>query len=260
VGNWGMRENGGNRRCRTATNPLVDAVQRVRIREGPQRVNVRHRLCAQLRPIAEVQGRDVVLNDVHQVLPAVRAARIHVPAVRLMEERHTPTKRRGTTALDNSGASTRTRTLQEHPCGRAHARAHTHARTQTHANTKNQPRTLASRRDSPRSAAVCINFFGMHPTLTHVPPKPHVEPAGLGFTKSSTATFAPKFDAALEHAKPAQQAAQRARGERSRTATPRNFARQRAKAATTGTPDTRDTCTYKVQTQTWRAHLQSRRQ
>lgn len=29
---------------------------------------------------------------------------------------------------------------------------------------------------SPSREAWCISFFGMHPTLTHVPPKPHVVP------------------------------------------------------------------------------------
>lgn len=33
----------------------------------------------------------------------------------------------------------------------------------------------------------------MHPTLTHVPPSPHVVPIGDGCTKSARATFAPRF-------------------------------------------------------------------
>ena len=32
----------------------------------------------------------------------------------------------------------------------------------------------------PRREAWCINFLGMHPTLTQVPPSPHVLPAGEG--------------------------------------------------------------------------------
>lgn len=45
--------------------------------------------------------------------------------------------------------------------------------------------------ECPRSAAWCINFLGMQPTFTQVPPRPHVVPWGDGFTKSNTATFFP---------------------------------------------------------------------
>ena len=55
---------------------------------------------------------------------------------------------------------------------------------------------------SPRRAAWCISFFGMHPTLTQVPPRPHVVPCGVGFTKSQTATFLPYLAAAFEQARP----------------------------------------------------------
>mmetsp|Transcript_29076 Transcript_29076/g.86060 ORF Transcript_29076/g.86060 Transcript_29076/m.86060 type:complete len:207 (-) Transcript_29076:523-1143(-) len=51
-------------------------------------------------------------------------------------------------------------------------------------------------------AALCMSFLGMHPTLTHVPPSPHCVPAGDGFTKSSTATFAPRALASFEAARP----------------------------------------------------------
>ena len=30
--------------------------------------------------------------------------------------------------------------------------------------------------DSPSKAAWCISFFGIHPTLTHVPPRPQADP------------------------------------------------------------------------------------
>ena len=33
-----------------------------------------------------------------------------------------------------------------------------------------QPKQLKSFECSPSKAALCISFFGMHPTLTHVPP------------------------------------------------------------------------------------------
>ena len=48
----------------------------------------------------------------------------------------------------------------------------------------------------------------MQPTLTQVPPRPHVVPGGDGFTKSHTATFGPasdwpsSFDAFFAHARP----------------------------------------------------------
>lgn len=37
----------------------------------------------------------------------------------------------------------------------------------------------------------------MQPTLTQVPPRPHVEPTGDGLTKSARATFAPYYTAHL---------------------------------------------------------------
>ena len=65
-----------------------------------------------------------------------------------------------------------------------------------------QPKADASRMPSPSKDAWCMSFFGMHPTLTHVPPSPHVVPGGDGFTKSHTATFLPSFAARFEHASP----------------------------------------------------------
>ena len=66
-----------------------------------------------------------------------------------------------------------------------------------------QPKAAASAfMPSPSSDAWCISFFGMQPTLTHVPPRPHVVPAGDGFTKSQTATFLPSLAAAFEQARP----------------------------------------------------------
>src|SRR5688572_22892602 len=85
-----------------------------------------------------------------------------------------------------------------------------------------QPYPFAATACSPSSAALCMSFFGMQPTLTQVPPRPHLEPekeersesavfeqtehedgpAGDGFTKSNTATFAPNFWASFEHANP----------------------------------------------------------
>lgn len=55
---------------------------------------------------------------------------------------------------------------------------------------------------SPSNAAWCINFFGMHPTLTQVPPSPHLVPCGEGVTQSSTATRAPLLTASFAHASP----------------------------------------------------------
>lgn len=54
----------------------------------------------------------------------------------------------------------------------------------------------------PRMAAWCISFFGIQPTLTQVPPSPHVVPIGVGFTKSQTATLAPSLAASFDEAKP----------------------------------------------------------
>jgi len=42
----------------------------------------------------------------------------------------------------------------------------------------------------------------MHPTFTHVPPKPHVVPYGDAFTKSANPTLAPNFAARRPHARP----------------------------------------------------------
>jgi hypothetical protein len=44
--------------------------------------------------------------------------------------------------------------------------------------------------------------LGIHPTLTQVPPSPHFDPRGEGFTKSAKATFLPRSAAALDAAKP----------------------------------------------------------
>ena len=92
-----------------------------------------------------------------------------------------------------------------------------------------QPYDVASFIPSPRSAAWCMSFLGMHlrqrrvkvglrvgrrlgirrlrsvaahPTLTQVPPRPQVVPCGVGLTKSQTATFLPYLAAALEQARP----------------------------------------------------------
>ena len=54
----------------------------------------------------------------------------------------------------------------------------------------------------PSEAAKCINFLGMHPTLTQVPPRPHVFPYGDGFTKFASPTRAPSLTARRAHAKP----------------------------------------------------------
>ena len=43
------------------------------------------------------------------------------------------------------------------------------------------------------------SFLGIHPTLTHVPPIPHLVPSGDGLTKSARPTFAP-YDAAVRAA------------------------------------------------------------
>lgn len=47
-----------------------------------------------------------------------------------------------------------------------------------------------------------MSFLGIQPTLTQVPPKPHLVPCGDGLTKSSTATLAPCNAASLAQAKP----------------------------------------------------------
>ena len=49
---------------------------------------------------------------------------------------------------------------------------------------------------------MCMSFFGMQPTFTQVPPRPHWVPTGVGLTKSSTATLRPNADAFLEAASP----------------------------------------------------------
>mmetsp|Transcript_32290 Transcript_32290/g.63091 ORF Transcript_32290/g.63091 Transcript_32290/m.63091 type:complete len:209 (+) Transcript_32290:950-1576(+) len=64
------------------------------------------------------------------------------------------------------------------------------------------PKLLASSAYSPTRVAWCISFLGMHPTLTHVPPRPQVVPEGVGVTKSQTATRAPSAAASLLHASP----------------------------------------------------------
>jgi len=42
----------------------------------------------------------------------------------------------------------------------------------------------------------------MQPTFTHVPPRPHLVPTGLGATKSANPTFAPSYAASLLAANP----------------------------------------------------------
>lgn len=42
----------------------------------------------------------------------------------------------------------------------------------------------------------------MQPTFTHVPPNPHLDPTGEGFTKSASPTLTPKFAASCAQAKP----------------------------------------------------------
>lgn len=42
----------------------------------------------------------------------------------------------------------------------------------------------------------------MQPTFTHVPPRPHLVPRGVGLTKSRQATLAPFATASLAQAKP----------------------------------------------------------
>jgi len=58
---------------------------------------------------------------------------------------------------------------------------------------------------SPHSPEKCIIFLGIHPTLTQVPPIPHLVPIGVGFTKSATPiflSFPPIFLAYLTVASP----------------------------------------------------------
>lgn len=42
-----------------------------------------------------------------------------------------------------------------------------------------QPYFCASFIAVPKRAAWCISFLGMHPTFTHVPPKPHLVPGDM---------------------------------------------------------------------------------
>lgn len=65
-----------------------------------------------------------------------------------------------------------------------------------------QPNLIESSWYSPSRVAWCMSFLGMHPTLTHVPPRPQVVPLGEGVTKSQTATRAPSLAASLLHARP----------------------------------------------------------
>ena len=47
------------------------------------------------------------------------------------------------------------------------------------------PKARASFNELPSSAAWCINFLGMQPTLTQVPPKPHLVPARTQLVRHS---------------------------------------------------------------------------
>lgn len=47
-----------------------------------------------------------------------------------------------------------------------------------------------------------MSFFGIQPTFTQVPPRPHVVPIGEGLTKSATATLALNYAASFEEAIP----------------------------------------------------------
>ena len=53
----------------------------------------------------------------------------------------------------------------------------------------------------------------MQPTLTQVPPIPHVVPYGLGFTKSAKPTFAPYLAAVLADARPPEPPPEKNRNE-----------------------------------------------
>lgn len=79
------------------------------------------------------------------------------------------------------------------------------------------PKLGASLMNPFTNPAWCINFFGIQPTLTHVPttfpsshlisfylpPNPQLVPYGDGFTKSINVTRFPRSAASWEHAKPA---------------------------------------------------------
>mmetsp|Transcript_80966 Transcript_80966/g.175013 ORF Transcript_80966/g.175013 Transcript_80966/m.175013 type:complete len:253 (+) Transcript_80966:1007-1765(+) len=67
---------------------------------------------------------------------------------------------------------------------------------------RSQPHSRMSLRTSPNSPEVCINFLGMQPTFTQVPPKPQVVPCVEGFTKSATPTFSHPVAAYLAQAIP----------------------------------------------------------
>ncbi len=47
-----------------------------------------------------------------------------------------------------------------------------------------------------------MSFFGIQPTFTQVPPRPHVVPIGEGLTKSANATLALNYAASFEEANP----------------------------------------------------------
>jgi hypothetical protein len=59
-----------------------------------------------------------------------------------------------------------------------------------------------------------MSFLGMQPTFTQVPPRPQVDPAGEGLTKSRTATLAPNLAASLEAAIPGVKELEEGRGRR----------------------------------------------
>lgn len=67
---------------------------------------------------------------------------------------------------------------------------------------KSQPKALASSYAAPKSAALCINFLGLQPTLAQVPPNPQVVPMGVGWTKLKTATLGAKAAGCLLAANP----------------------------------------------------------
>ena len=68
--------------------------------------------------------------------------------------------------------------------------------------TTSQPNNFYSSLIFPKLAAWCNNFLGIQPTLTQVPPNPHLVPYKEGYTKSASPTFLLKVDACFAEARP----------------------------------------------------------
>ena len=137
--------------------PLSLYLECVRVSEGCQAIEILDSLVCKCLAIAPVEGADVVLDIAHHHLPVVLCSLCHIPPI--------------------EGGVLQPMTYNK--------------QTNKQTSKPNIDRSCDHQPHPPKMAAWCMSFFGMQPTLTQVPPRPHLVPWGVGFTKSKQATLAP---------------------------------------------------------------------